>query len=128
MTDSTVTELRRISFMYMDRTGQQLFMYTARPDSTKQYVFNNKTFTSPSKALSYANEMLAEAQERPVPVLVDVQLFGEKTELATRVFRHDTYSHSAALLVSGTIVEAVTTITKEDAMKWAADKRKEYGG
>lgn len=126
MSDSTVTELKRISFLFMDRTGEQLFMHTERPESTKRYVFNNRAITSPAKALEYANEMLAKAQTAPTPVLVDVHLFGENTEYATRVFRHDTYKHSAALLVHGAVVESTTTITEEDARQWAKNKQGEY--
>lgn len=127
MSDSTINELKRISAAYMHRTGKQLYLYTHKPDSSTRYVFNDKAIVGGAKALNYAMEMLKNAEKAPLPTLVDTEFFGENGSIVAPVRKHGEFKYTAAILVAGQVLDAMSTTTIEDAKAWIKQKREELG-
>lgn len=121
----TIDRLKRLSAKYMDLTGEQLFQYADKPDRTTRYVFSNRTVSSGAEAIEYAEDMVMQADAHG-PAGEIVSAYGLENGVSTRVRKHDTYKHSAALLIDGRITEAMTCIEQSDAELWAHNRMKEY--
>lgn len=119
----TVDALKRLSAEYMDLTGNQLFQYTSKPATVTRYVFSDRTVNSGGEALSYAGAMVTLAQKEPAAEIVKASGTGNAS---TRIRQHDTYKFSAAIVLDGNVVEAMTCIKQADAELWAHNRLKEY--
>lgn len=124
MTDTT-DALKRISYTYMGRTGEQLYCYADAPSGTTRYVFVYKAIIGAAKALKYAHQMLAEANIRPAAELVFEDDFPGARR--ARVRQHaNTVSAAIVSVVGDHVIEADTFPDADQARDWLNEKAKEY--